>query len=148
MKTLGALVSLILVVLVMPAAAQTLDVASYDIEVALDPNTHELTGTQSVRWRNTTGVATSEIWFHLYLNAFASSESTFSRELERDPVGNWGAEEGGWGWTRISRLSLADGADLLPNLSFERPDDGNENDFTVARVELPPGGAARRSGGV
>jgi len=136
-KTLGVLVSLILVVLVMPAAAQTLDVASYDIEVALDPKTHELTGTQSVRWRNTTGVATSEIWFHLYLNAFASSESTYSRELERDPMGSWGVKEGGWGWTRISRLSLADGADLLPSLSFERPDDGNQNDFTVARVELP-----------
>ena len=45
--------------------------------------------------------------------------------------------DGEWGWTRITRLELADGTDLLSGMSFERPDDGNENDFTVARVELP-----------
>ena len=103
---------------VWPTAAQSRDIADhaaadYDIEVALDPESHELTGTQTVRWRNTTGVATSEVWFHLYLNAFANTESTYSREVELDPMAYWRVEEGGWGWTRISRLSLAGGADLF-----------------------------------
>jgi hypothetical protein len=121
----------------MPAYARDLDIASYDIEVALGPEAHELRATQTVRWRNTTAVAASELWFHLYLNAFASSESTFMRELARDPLGEGWNLGGEWGWTRVTRMALADGTDLLPSMSFERPDDGNESDFTVARVDLP-----------
>ena len=121
----------------MSVYSQDLDIASYDIEVALDPDTHELAGSQTIRWRNTASVATSELWFHLYLNAFASSESTFMRELESDPLGGGRVLGGEWGWTRVTRMALADGTDLLPVMSFERPDDGNENDFTVARADLP-----------
>ncbi len=136
-RIFGMLVGLMLVALALPTAAQERDVANYDIVVALDPETHELAGTQTMRWRNTTGVPTSEIWFHLYLNAFASSESTFMRELAADPMGrSWVVNED-WGWTQITRLVLSDGTDLLTGLRFERPDDGNENDFTVARIELP-----------
>jgi hypothetical protein len=50
-----------------------------------------------------------------------------------------------WGWTRITEMKLADGTDLLASLTFERPDDGNPEDFSVARVALPeevPPGAA------
>lgn len=125
------------VVLALPTAVQARDIADYDIEVSLDPATHELEGSMSIRWRNTTGVPTSEIWFHLYLNAFASSRSTFMRELASDPLGGSESHDGEWGWTRITRLEGVDGANLMPGLSFERPDDGNEDDFTVARVELP-----------
>ena len=42
-------------------------------------------------------------------------------------------------------MKLADGADLLPGLTFEHPDDDNAEDQTVARVRLPrpvpPGGS-------
>jgi Peptidase family M1 domain len=120
-----------------PTAAQSREIASYDIEVVLDPATHELGGSLSVRWRNTTEAPTSEIWFHLYLNAFSGSETTWMRELAADPLGGFSNTDDEWGWTRITRLGLADGEDLMPGLSFERPDDGNENDFTVVRVELP-----------
>lgn len=130
----------------MSATAQDLDVVSYDIEVSLDPETHELRGSESVRWRNTTSVPTSELWFHLYLNAFASSETTFMREFARDPMGEWLGSIGVWGSTKITRLVLADGTDLMPAMNFERPDDANESDFTVVRVVLPrevlPGEAA------
>jgi len=120
-----------------PILARDIETATYDIDVTLDPKTHQLDGSQTVRWRNTTGVATSEIWFHLYLNAFASSESSFMRELSSDPLGVSRTLDDEWGWTRITRMGLADGTDLMSGLSFERPDDGNENDFTVVRVELP-----------
>jgi len=136
-KTLGVILSVLVFVLAIPISAQERDIASYDIEVALDPESHRLTASQSVRWRNTSGAPTSEIWFHLYLNAFASSESTFMRELSSDPLGVSRTLDDEWGWTRITRVGLADGADLMSGLSFERPDDGNENDFTVVRVELP-----------
>jgi hypothetical protein len=121
----------------MSAYSQDLDIASYDMEVALDPDTHELAGSQTMSWRNSTSVSTSELWFHLYLNAFASSDSTFMQELARDPLGEGRTLGGEWGWTRVTRMVLADGTDLLPGMSFERPDDGNEDDYTVARVDLP-----------
>ena len=56
-------------------------VVRYDIDVVLDPVGHRLEGTQRVRWTNRTGVPTSELWWHLYLNAFASSETTFMLSL-------------------------------------------------------------------
>ncbi len=121
----------------MPSAAQERDVVDYDIEVALDPATHELEGSMSVRWRNTGGAATSEIWLHLYLNAFAGSETTLMRELEAGTLRSTEAIEREWGWTRITALRLPDGTDLSSSLRFERPDDGNEADFSAARVELP-----------
>ena len=130
--------ALVLAVCCLPAAAQDLEVASYDIQVTLDPESHGLEGRQVVTWRNTTGAETAEVFLHLYLNAFASSETTFMRELARiAPERLRRLETEGWGWTRITRLVLADGTDLLPGLSFERPDDGNEDDFTLARVALP-----------
>ena len=112
-------------------------VVEYEIDAVLDPATHTLTGRQTVRWRNTTSVPTSEIWLHLYLNAFASSESTFMRELAADAPGWIDVEDRDWGWTRITRFALGDGTDLLDGTSFERPDDGNVEDHTVVRAELP-----------
>jgi len=126
-----------LLVLVMPTEAQDRDVVDYDIDVRLDAETHTLDGAQTIRWRNTTGVATSEIWLHLYLNGFASSETTFVLELRRDALSAFREIEREWGWSRVTRLTLGDGTDLMPGMTFERPDDGNESDFSVVRVALP-----------
>jgi hypothetical protein len=117
----------------------------YEMEVALDPVLHRLEGTQWVRWTNTTGVPTAELWWHLYLNAFANDRTTFMRGLGSGSLRGLGPVERDWGWIRWTRLTLADGTDLLPEVEFVRPDDGNPNDFTVARVPLPievPPGAA------
>ena len=119
------------------------NVADYEISVRLDPETKTLTGTERVTWRNPSDDAVGELWFHLYLNAFANSESTFYREsggrLRWD-----GAREGGWGWIDVTSMTLADGTGLLPGWTFEHPDDDNAEDRTVARVALPapvpPGG--------
>ena len=53
----------------------------YEIEVTLDPQNHRLSAVEQIRWTNSADVATDELWFHLYLNAFANSETTFMREL-------------------------------------------------------------------
>jgi hypothetical protein len=116
----------------------------YEIEVALDPETHRLEGVETIRWTNRTDAATDELYFHLYLNAFAGSQTTFMRELQWGSLRNRTESGGGWGWTQIGRLILDDGSDLLPALEFVRPDDDNPDDFTVVRVPLPrvvePGG--------
>lgn len=118
-------------------------VVDYDIAVRLDPETKSITGRERIVWRNPSNDAVPDLWFHLYLNAFRNNESTFFREsggsLRRDH-----ASDEGWGWIDLTAIRLADGTDLSAALDFQRPDDGNENDFTVARVLLPkpvrPGG--------
>ena len=120
------------------------EIVDYEIEVTLDPETHRLEGVETIRWTNRTDVATDELYFHLYLNAFAGSRTTFMRELQWGSLRNRTERSGDWGWTRISRLVFDDGSDLLPAMEFVRPDDGNQDDFTVVRVGLPrivePGG--------
>ena len=120
------------------------DIADYEINVALDPETHRLEGVETIRWTNRTDVATDELYFHLYLNAFAGPRTTFMRELEWRSLRNRTEPGGDWGWIQIGRLMLDDGGDLLPAMEFVRPDDDNPDDFTVARIGLPrvvePGG--------
>jgi hypothetical protein len=112
------------------------DVADYTISVTLNPETKQLSGKQQLTWRNTSPDAIGDLWFHLYLNAFRNSNSTFFREsngMLRDdemPVD-------GWGWIEVDSLKLPDGTELKPSMRFEAPDDGNKEDRTVARVELP-----------
>jgi len=120
------------------------DIVDYEIRVTLDPETHRLEGLETIRWTNRTDVATGELYFHLYLNAFASSQTSFMRELQRGSLRHKTEHGGDWGWTQVSRLVFDDGSDLLPEVEFVRPDDGNQDDFTVIRVPLPravePGG--------
>ncbi len=110
-------------------------IANYDIDVKLDPEAKLLTAREIIRWRNATNSPTSTLQFHLYMNAFRNSESTFMRELsarsryrKRDPED--------WGWVEIDTLLLGD-ADLLPTSHFIQPDDGNPLDRTVLEVSLP-----------
>jgi len=147
MNRTASIVAVILLVAAMSPAAEPVDVLEYDIQVRLDPATHGLRGTEVVRWTNTASVSTDEIWWHLYLNAFASNRSTFMKEMggSRRKLRGGSVDDPHWGWTRITSLKLDDGTDLLPGLVFERPDDSNPDDFTVARTPLPepvpPGGA-------
>jgi hypothetical protein len=119
-------------------------VVEHDIEVSLDPETKQLTGSEWLVWHNPSSDEVGELWFHLYLNAFKNSESTFFRESGGQLRGD-NASRDGWGWIDVSALRLADGTDLLPGSAFEQPDDGNPSDQTVMRVPLPapvaPGGS-------
>ncbi len=147
MRRTVLIVAGILMVAAVSPAARPVDVAAYDIQVRLDPATHRLRGTEVIRWQNTASAPADELWWHLYLNAFASNKSTFMKEMggSRRKLRGGSVKDPHWGWTRITSITLDDGTDLLPTLSFERPDDGNPDDFTVARTRLPtpvpPGGA-------
>ena len=133
-----------------PAAAQSLPeksdrVVQYRISVALDPAKHELKGKQTLTWRNpSTTDAVSELQFHLYLNAFKNSKSTFMKESGGQLRGDEMAKDG-WGWIDIASITTASGADLKPTLVFIQPDDGNKDDQTVVKATLPepvpPGGS-------
>ncbi len=119
-------------------------VVDYRIEVRLDALSKQLKGTERLTWRNPSTEPVGDLWFHLYLNAFKNTESTFFRESRgrlRDDL----AREEGWGWIDVTSMRLADGTDLLPHRTLEHPDDDNVRDETVTRVALPrpvpPGGS-------
>lgn len=118
-------------------------VVQYAIDVTLEGREKTLSGSERLTWRNTSSGAVQEIQFHMYLNAFRNTESTFMRESgARRSVA---LREGGWGWIDLLSLRLENGTELKERCIFISPDDGNANDRTVMRVPLPapvpPGGS-------
>jgi hypothetical protein len=114
--------------------------ADYRIEARLDGPTKRLDGTLELRWANRSGEAVSDLWFHLYLNAFSNNRSTHL--VEADGKLRNERMEDGWSWIRVVAIRVAGAADggfqdVLPSLRHRRPDDGNEEDRTVFSVDLP-----------
>ena len=139
-----------LVVLLQPggAAADPLPerserIVRYEIAVRLDPEKKQLEGRETITWRNPSGDAVPDLWFHLYLNAFRNNRSTFFRESGGQLRGDRATDK--WGWTEITSMKVTGGPDLTSAITFEHPDDDNADDRTVARVVLPqavpPGGS-------
>jgi hypothetical protein len=120
------------------SSAETLSerLVDYDISVKLNSTDMTLTGSEWVSWTNPGQKPVSELYFHLYPNAFRSKESTFIQEsggkLRRDNmIGNTSGE------MVIKEIRLFQGPDITNTLQYAQPDDQNENDRTVAFVTLP-----------
>jgi hypothetical protein len=110
-------------------------IASYKISVTLDPSQKTLSGKELLTWRNSSPDKISELQFHLYLNGFKNSRSTFMKESGGQNRG-FRMDDAGWGWTDITSMTTADGEDLLHGTAFIHPDDDNAEDQTVLRVPL------------
>ena len=110
-------------------------IANYDINISLDPKEKMLRGTETLVWRNTSRDRIMELQFHLYLNAFRNSESTFMKESGGSSRGA-AMDAGGWGWINVDKMAVRGGEDLKPKMEFIHPDDDNEKDQTVLRVRL------------
>jgi hypothetical protein len=140
----AALLAVVPAVSADPLPASAPRVVDYTIDVQLDPVKKTLDGRQRLTWTNPSTDHVGDLWFHLYLNAFRNNRSTFFKESGGQLRGDR-MEKDGWGWTDVTSMRLADGTDLLKAATFERPDDGNVEDFTVMRVPLPtpvaPGGS-------
>lgn len=117
------------------AGELTRPIASYQISCRLDAEKKIVEGTELLTWTNTTKRPAATLQFHLYLNAFRNTLSTFWREAGGQHRGNRLPES--WGSVEVTRMTLADGSDLLPALTYIAPDDGNRDDRTVAEVQLP-----------
>ena len=116
--------------------------ASYSIDAALDPGRHQITGREVITWQNISAVAVSDLRLHLYWNAWRNSRSTWLRERSLSPADEDDDErrEGDWSWIDISAARLIGDAppiDLLSGLRFVAPDDGNEDDRTLASLRFP-----------
>lgn len=118
-----------------PLRASADAVASYTLEAKLDEKSHSLEGKGSLVWTNTSSEPTSELWFHLYLNAFKSSQSLFLRSpFGAGRSGGHGSEPGSIDVTRLSVRELG-GDDLWPRAAAHSP--GDPEDQTDIRLPLP-----------
>lgn len=119
------------------ARERAAEVASYTINAVLDPTLRQVRGSAVVQWRNTSKTAATELYLHLYLNAFANNRTTLMAEL-RDARGRFGArrDDEDWGSIAVEALQLGS-QDLTAQLQPVQPDDGNPHDRTLARLPLP-----------
>jgi hypothetical protein len=111
-------------------------VYSVRLEARYDPEKGHISGVEHLTWKNMTSAPTSELQFHLYLNAFANNQTTFMRESGGQLRGAMIPEDR-WGWIEVKSATLATGEDLKKGEQFIHPDDDNAEDRSVARYPLP-----------
>ena len=85
-------------------------IVHYKISARLDSKTKQVKGHYRLRWRNHTADQVSELYFHLYLNAFKNLDSTFMRETaavgrRRERLAAWKTpvESDKWGWVDVAK---------------------------------------------
>ncbi|CAH1199341.1 hypothetical protein PAECIP111893_01322 [Paenibacillus plantiphilus] len=111
-------------------------VVEYHIDVHLHEDTKLLHGEQSVTWINPGKNPVSELYFHMYPNAFQSKDSTFMRE-SKGQLRSDKATTASNGYMHLRSLTTTEGESLLPRLHYVQPDDGNTKDTTLAKLRLP-----------
>lgn len=97
-----------------PAAqglAEAPDVASYTLDVALDPVAKTVRGTGTIAYRNPSPDTLDAIWLRLYLKAFSGPDTVWMRESGGGHRG-YSAEESR-GDITVTRLAVRGGPDLL-----------------------------------
>jgi hypothetical protein len=110
-------------------------VASYALNARLEEATQTIAGEGTLTWVNSSEVATSELYFHLYLNAFEHAQTLFNRSpFTRGRSGHTTRRWGKISLTRLSARELGD-IDLLPSLESHSP--GDPLDATDRRLPLP-----------
>ena len=94
----------------------------------------QLSGTMTLTWRNGSGEEVSDLWFHLYLNAYANNRSLHMTEAQGRLKGT--KVERGFGWQEIRSLKVGE-VDLTEALTFRVPDSRAPLDRTLFSVDLP-----------
>ncbi len=127
---------LLFVLLPVNLLAQAKPIASYKISARYSPETKEVQGRERLTWLNDSGDAVPELRFHLYMNAFKNTKSTFVRESGGQLRGDRSRKDS-WGWINVKSLKTAEGDNLTKGIQYIHPDDDNADDQTVIRVPLP-----------
>ncbi len=127
------------------SAQQSTWISNYKIKAYLDPDEKIIDGEMAFSWRNPSEDTVSVLQFHMYLNAFKNTQSTFWVESGGQLRGNKTKDTDSkiWGWIDILEMENEQGEDLSSLIAYIQPDDDNENDQTVIAVPLknpvPPG---------
>ncbi len=113
-------------------------IANYKMDVRLTPETKTIEGKEILTWRNVSQDTIRELRFHMYMNAFKNTKSTFYKEGGHRFRGgsNKKKKKNEWGWVKI--LSIKDNSEnnLTGNMKYIQPDDNNIYDQTVLSVPL------------
>ena len=114
-------------------------ITKYDMSVRLDPVSRIVNGHMILDWKNPSQDTIRELRFHMYLNAFKNSESTFWIESggKLRGIRARGNDSLIWGWEKILKMETAGGVDLTGGIRYIHPDDQNDKDQTVLSVPLP-----------
>ncbi|MFT3771218.1 MAG: M1 family metallopeptidase [Minicystis sp.] len=107
-------------------------VAGYTLRASLDPVRHIISAEGKIHFRNASRVPQSEVWLHLYLNAFKNDRTYFMRFNPGDFRG--AGHLGAYGSITVKRFALGDD-DLWPRADKTSP--GDPEDETDIRVPLP-----------
>lgn len=111
-------------------------VSEYHISVRYDDQQRMLYGEQTVTWSNPGTASVSELYFHMYPNAFSSPDTTFMKESGgrlRDTT----MKEGSFASMTMLSIQSMDGEEWLHRMQFVQPDDGNTADRSLMRLRLP-----------
>jgi hypothetical protein len=113
---------------------QAADIASYQMDVRLDPAVKTVTGSARITYTNPSQDTLPDVWLHLYLKAFSSLDTLWMREAGGQHRG-FALDQSQLGDITVSRLALPDGTDLLKSATLTD---------TLMHVRLPqplpPGG--------
>jgi len=94
----------------------------------------QLTGSMSLTWRNRAGEPASDLWFHLYYNAFANNQSLHLTEGKGATRGS--KIERGFGWQEVRSIKIGE-TELIDTLQWRLPESGAMDDRTLFSVALP-----------
>lgn len=111
-------------------------VVEYHINVQLVPDTETLIASETVTWTHPGVKPVSDLYFHMYPNAFSSPDTTFMKESGGTLRGDT-MPENGFGNMTLTDLRTSEGTSLMQRVQFVQPDDGNVNDKTLLKVHLP-----------
>src|SRR5215510_7847757 len=95
------------------AASAPSHIANYTIQATYDASAHRLTAHELLTWHNTTRETAVDLYFHLYLNAFANNRSSLVRDAGDAWIDWLKRHPHGWGYITINALRIG-GADLTP----------------------------------
>ena len=112
----------------------------YTIDASLDPSSKTITGVQRLVWKNPDNVSVDELQFHLYLNAFKDTTSTFMIESGGAHRGYSSSVADPWGGVEIERMVIVESGqevDVTDRITFIQSTDRNVYDQTVIAVPLP-----------
>jgi hypothetical protein len=105
----------------------------YKIDAKLDVSEKIVDGEMETYWVNKSTDIVPDVQMHMYLNAFSSSNSTFFKGR----TGFVESDESDFGWIDITAIADKRGRDLISAMEFISPDDGNPDDKTVLKINLP-----------
>ncbi len=111
-------------------------VVEYHINVSYDEEQRKLQGEQTITWTNPGKKPVTDLYFHMYPNAFESMDSTFIKE-SGGKLRTTSMKDGSFGSMHVSMIKTSDGAEISHRMTFIQPDDNNKADHTLMRLRLP-----------